>query len=141
MTTAEKAFADNNPGMTVFARGQPGAAVMLAVAPHRMVVKISGTALSENLVALLEQAHDHLGGDEFCALIDLAGFTGVIDWDEVKKISDVMPKGTSRTNRNAYLVRDSYLAMVAKITAALFPLTECAAFTNESEARRWLGWG
>jgi hypothetical protein len=86
------------------------------------------------------RAAGHLVSDQFNALIDLTEFTGVIDWDEIRKISEVMPKGASRTNKNAYLVHDTFLAMVAKITSVLFPQTECAAFTTENEARAWLGW-
>lgn len=140
MQAAVTAFAESNPGMTVLSRGGKSASVLLAFAPHRIVIKINGAAHGEHLVALLQEASGALGGDDFRTLVDLTGFTGAIDWDEIKKISAVMPKGTSRTNRNAYVVRDTYLAMIAKITAALFPLTECAAFTNESEARQWLGW-
>jgi hypothetical protein len=137
-----EAFARKYPGAVVFTHGRKGASVMLAVAPHRLVLKIDGTIQSENVVGLLKdmRAAGHLASDDFNALIDLTAFTGVIDWDEIKKISDVMPKGASRTNKNAYLVHDTFLAMVAKITSALFPQTECAAFTTEKEARAWLGW-
>lgn len=142
MDTALETFAKRYPGATVFAHGQRGDRVLLAVAPHRLVLKVGGTVQSEHLITVLSEmrAAGHLDSDDFNALIDLTEFTGAIDWNEIRKISDVMPKGSSRTNRNAYLVHDDFLAMVAKITSALFPQTECAAFTNEREARAWLGW-
>jgi hypothetical protein len=51
-----------------------------------------------------------------------------------------MPKGDSTTNKNAYVIRNPLWMAIAKITAAYFPSTECAAFTAEAEARTWLGW-
>ena len=143
MDQAQKVFAANNPGATVFSRGTAAAHILLAVSPHRLALCIKGALNSEHLVAILSEmrAAGHLASDDFSALIDLTGFTGAIDWDEIKKISTVMPEGDSRTNRNAYVVHDSFLAMVAKITAVLFPKTECAAFSTVKEARNWLGWG
>jgi hypothetical protein len=142
MQELQAAFSAQYPDMAVFARGRRGAAALLAVAPGRLAIKIVGTVPSEHLVALLTQAREagHIASDQFCALVDLTQFTGAIDWDEIKKISAVMPKGDSRTNKNAYVVRDSFLAMVAKITSVLFPKTECAAFSHEVDAKQWLGW-
>ena len=142
MTGTLETFAKKHPGATVFAGGRRGDRVMLAVAPHRLVLKINGTVQSDRVVGLLQEmrAAGHLASDDFNALIDITEFTGAIDWDEIRKISEVMPKGASRTNKNAYLVHNTFLAMVAKITAALFPQTECAAFTTEKEARALLGW-
>ena len=142
MTAALETFAQKYPGAAVFAGGSGTSTAMLAVAPHRLVLKINGTVQSDKLVGLLQKmrAAGHLPSDDFSALIDLTEFTGAIDWDEIRKISEVMPKGASRTNKNAYLVHDTFLAMVAKITSVLFPQTECAAFTTEKEARAWLGW-
>lgn len=91
--------------------------------------------------ALLDtRAAGHFVSDAFSALIDLSRFTGAIDWEEIKQIGGIMPKGDCTTNKNAYVVRDEYLAMVAKITGALFPHTECASFRCDAEARTWLGW-
>ena len=142
MEHALKAFAANNPGAAVFARGSAANHIMLAVSPHRLVFAIKGAIDSEHLIAILceVRAAGQVTSDDFSALIDLTGFTGAIDWDEIKKISTVMPQGDSRTNKNAYVVHNSFLAMVAKISAALFPKTECAAFSTVKEARKWLGW-
>jgi hypothetical protein len=142
MDHALKAFTADNPGAAVFTRGTTAAHVMLAVAPHRLVFAIKGAINNEDLVAILSEmrAAGHLASDDFCALIDLTGFTGAIDWDEIKKISNIMPQGSSSTNKNAYVAHDSFLAMVAKITSVLFPKTECAAFTTKKQARHWLGW-
>ena len=142
MDQALKVFAANNPGAAVYARGSAATHIMLAVTPHRLVFAIKGAINSEHLIAVLSEmrAAGQVTSDDFSALVDLTGFTGAIDWDEIKKISTVMPQGDSRTNKNAYVVHDSFLAMVAKITAVLFPKTECAAFSTETEARKWLGW-
>jgi hypothetical protein len=138
----DDSFAAKYSGAATFQRCTPNGGVALAVRPHQLVLKIFGTIYSEHLITVLKEMRSagHLQSDDFCALIDLTGFTGNIDWDEVKKIGSVMPEGQSRSNKNAYLVRDTYLAMIAKITAVLFPHTECQAFTNEADARQWLGW-
>ena len=135
-------FAHRYPAAAVFSRGRPRAAVLGAVTAHRLVLKVIGAVHAENLTGTLQdmRAAGHLTDDDFSALIDLTEFTGAIDWDEVKKIRDVMPKGQSASNKNAYLVHDDFLALVAKITEVLFPQTACAAFTTEAEARAWLGW-
>lgn len=137
-----QAFSEKHKGAAVFTRGRGKSAVLAAVRPHRLVLKIAGSAPSEHVVSVLQDLRSagHLASDEFSALIDLTEFTGAIDWDEIKKISDVMPKGVSRTNKNAYLVHDGFLAMIAKITSVLFPQTQCAAFAREREALHWLDW-
>lgn len=67
-------------------------------------------------------------------------FTGVIDWKVIPQISAVMPKGSNNTNKNAYIVRDGFFDMLAKVNAVLFPNTEHATFRDEASAKAWLGW-
>lgn len=138
----QQSFAEKFRGAAIFTRGQGSTRVMVAVRPHRLVLKVCGNTPAEHVVGVLTDLRraGHLASDDFSALIDLTEFTGAIDWDEIKKISDVMPKGTSRTNKNAYLVHDGFLAMIAKITSVLFPQTQCAAFAREREALHWLDW-
>jgi hypothetical protein len=142
MGTAAADFAGKHPEAAIFTRGGGSVVMLAAVQPHRLILKAVGAVPSENVVGILRdlRAAGHLTSDTFHALIDLTEFTGGIDWDEIKQISEVMPKGDSATNRNAYVVRDSFLAMIAKITAAMFPNTECAAFTAERDALAWLQW-
>lgn len=141
METAAKLLAESNPGATIFARGSSAGYVVLAVLPQRLHFRVKSELNTEYVVSILRDAAAKglIASDDFSALVDLTDFSGVIDWDEIKKISDIMPKGNSR-NKNAYIAPSEYQAMVAKITAVLFPQTDCAAFANEHDARAWLGW-
>ena len=58
----------------------------------------------------------------------------------IPQITEVMPKGENRSNKNAYVVRNDMFAMLAKINVALFPDTHHATFKTEEDARAWLGW-
>ena len=142
MTTSDEAFVAKYPGAAVFRQHSKAGTVLLAANDQRMVLVAKGPVGSDHLTEVLRQmrAAGYPKNDAFSALIDLTEFTGTIDWDEIKKVREIMPAGASRTNRNAYVVHDNFLAMIAKITAAMFPQTTCAAFTTEAEARAWLGW-
>lgn len=139
---APERFKAANPGAAIFVRQKPSGVAMLAVAPGRIVLTLAGTIGSEHIVGVLKDANvaERLGSDAFHALINLADYNASVDWKDIQDIREVMPKGASRTNRNAYVVRNSFYAMVAKITGAMFPQTECSAFTREQDARAWLGW-
>lgn len=141
METAAKLLAESNPGAAIFTRGSSAGYVVLAVLPRRLHFRVKGELNTEYVVGLLREAAvaGLIPSDDFSALVDLTDFNGAIDWDEIKKITDIMPKGTSR-NKNAYIAPSAYQAMVAKITAVLFPQTDCAAFASEAEARAWLDW-
>ena len=140
--TPQQAFAAANAGAAIFMRQRATGLVLLAVSPGRVVLTIAGAIASEHIVGVLRDADiaARLGSDTFRALIDISDFSGTIDWRDIQEIGAVMPKGDSRTNRNAYVVRNPLWLAVAKITAAFFRQTECAAFPSAAEARAWLGW-
>jgi hypothetical protein len=140
--TTREEFTARHPGAAIIVREDRDGAVMLAVAPHRLVFAIEGAVASEHIVGALRDARDAglLLNDEFSALADFSNFTGVFDWKIIPQISEVMPKGDCRTNRNAYVVRNTMFMVLAKVNAALFPKTQHAAFKTEAEARAWLGW-
>lgn len=141
-STAPDAFKAANPDAAIFIRQKAGGFAMLAVSPGRIVLTLAGTIASEHIVGVLKDGDvaARLGSDSFHALINLADYNASVDWQDILEIRNVMPKGASRTNKNAYVVRNRLYAMVAKITGAMFPQTECAAFTREADARAWLGW-
>ncbi len=141
MVTAKDLFAERNPGAVIFAREKAEGVVLLAVSPRRLVFDITGTIPSEHIVGVLAEARaaGALTRDDFSALVDMTGFTGAIDWKIISKISEVMPKGES-SNKNAYIVRNTMFAMLAKINMVLFPKTQHATFSTAAEARKWLGW-
>jgi len=138
----EQDFRFQNRDATIFVRIMPVGSVFLAAAPKRMVFSITETPPSDSVVSLLQEARaaGFFHNDEYSALVDLSHFTGIVDWNEIKKIGDVLPKGDTRTNKNAFVVRNEFLGLIAKIAGAVFPNTQCAAFKCESEARAWLGW-
>lgn len=142
MKAAKEIFAKQNPGATIFVREEGEGGIMLAVSPRRLVFRMVEAFHSEHIPGVLADARAAglLDTDEFSALVDMTKFTGVIDWSVIPQISEVMPKGQCRTNKNAYLVRDDMFAMLAKINIALFPDTLHATFMSEKEARSWLGW-
>jgi hypothetical protein len=140
--TTREEFTAHHPGAEIIVHEDRDGVVMLAVAPHRLIFTIEGTISSDHIVGVLRDASAAglLPNDEFSALADFSNFTGVFDWTIIRQISEVMPKGNSRTNRNAYVVRNTMFMILAKVNAALFPSTQHAAFKTEAEARAWLGW-
>ncbi len=142
MGPAQQAFAEKHSGAAVFARETDDGSIVLAAWPHRLAVKMSGAITSDYLLEVLREmrAAGLPASDSFSALIDLSDFTGDVDWKDIRQVTDIMPKGDSKTNKNAYVVRNRIFALIAKITSALFAQTEHAAFPSEAEARAWLGW-
>jgi len=142
METVQRTFAGKNPEAAIYTRKEADGIVLLAASPHRLVLYVRGAIGTEHIVGALREARagGHFQNDDFSALVDMRDFTGVIDWRIIPQISEVMPKGDSRTNRNAYLVRNALFAMLAKINAVLFPKTQHATFDREEDARHWLGW-
>lgn len=141
MVAAEDSFAAANPGAAIFARRRAEGAVLLAVSPGRLVFEMTGTIPCDYFVEVLADARAAglLTCDAFSALIDMTGFSGAIDWKVLPKISEVMPKGDS-VNKNAYIVRNTMFAVLAKINMVLFPKTLHRTFSTAEEARAWLGW-
>jgi hypothetical protein len=135
-------FWNAHAGMRFFVQGGRGARILLAAAPHRLYLVFEGEAEGEQIVgALLDAKRAGLpASDEFSALVDMLPFTGSVNWRAIPQISNVMPKGRSTTNKNAYVVRDDITAALTKINSVLFPNTEHRAFDNEAEAVAWLGW-
>lgn len=138
----QEAFAQKNPGATIFAHGENGGVIMLAVSPRRLVFHIEGNLGSEHIIGVLQEARAAglLERDDFSALVEMRDFTGVIDWKVIPQVSEVMPKGSNRENRNAYVVRNVFFDMLTKVNAVLFPDTKHQTFRTEEEARAWLGW-
>jgi len=141
MSTAKEVFADRYPGAAIFARLRAEGAVLCAVSPKRLMLEMTGTIPTEYLIDVLAEsrAAGHLATDDFFALVDMTDFTGVLDWQVIPKISEVMPKGDS-VNKNAYIVRNTMFAVLAKINMVLFPKTQHRTFATAAEARAWLGW-
>jgi hypothetical protein len=126
----------------VFVRGEIGARVLLGVEPQRLYFRFEGEADGAQIIDAIRDATAAglLTSDDFSALVDMSTFTGVLDWKVIPQISEVMPQGDTATNKNAYVVRDSLTAVLAKINSALFSKTQHRAFSHADEALAWLGW-
>lgn len=135
-------FTQDHSDAQVFVQGVKGARILLAVGPRRLHFVFEGEAEGRQIIAALNaaKAAGVLVSDDFSALVDMIPFTGALDWRTIPEISEVMPKGTTTTNKNAYIVRDDITAALTKINSALFSKTEHRAFATEAEARAWLGW-
>ncbi len=135
-------FAEKYPGAAIFGREADDGSVLVAAWPDRLVVRMAGAIHSTKLIEALQdmRAAGFPASDAFSALIDLSTFTGEVDWQDIRQVKEIMPKGDSMTNKNAYIVRNRIFALTAKITSALFSQTEHVAFNTEKEALAWLGW-
>lgn len=142
MEIAQESFAAGHHGAAIFVREVDDGAIRVAAWPDHLVVVMVGAIHSKYLIEALQDMRvaGLPASDAFTALIDISAFTGEVDWRDIREVREVMPKGDSRTNKNAYVVRNPLFALVAKITAALFSQTQNAAFPTQAEARLWLGW-
>ncbi|GAA0549950.1 hypothetical protein FHS83_001185 [Rhizomicrobium palustre] len=138
----KETFAARYPGAKIVVRERAGGVAFLALSPGRVVLRMEGSIHFEHLIGVLRdgQPKETLASDQFNALIDFSAFTGEIDWNAIRDIREIMPKGDSRTNKNAYVVRNDYYALTADVTRAIFAQTECRAFKCEEDALAWLGW-
>jgi hypothetical protein len=135
------AFRRAHPKAHLFVRGTPGASIWLAVEPRRLHVVFDGEPDGACLTGVFAEARDAgLLTNDMWALVDITRFTGAIDWKAISALGEIMPKGGDTINRNAYIVRDGITAAMTKISAALFTRTQHQPFSNEAEAREWLGW-
>jgi hypothetical protein len=135
-------FARAHAGMRIFVRGDKGARVVLAVASRRMYFVFEGECEGAQIVGVINDAKEAgvIVSDDFSAYVDMLPFTGALDWRVIPQIGEVMPKGNTATNKNAYVVRDDITAALTKINSALFSKTEHRAFATGAEALAWLGW-
>lgn len=74
------------------------------------------------------------------ALVDLARFTGAVDWAAIRTVRTMAPWGTgsSGASRVAYIVRSNLFGTLIEVASALFVTAKHRAFTNQAEALDWL---
>lgn len=126
----------------IFVQGYKTAYCLIAAWPHQLYMIFEGEVAGHHILGTLQEvvAAGLLPDDTFSVLVNMMTFTGALDWTEMAKISEVMPKGASTTNKNAYVVRDVITASLTKINATRFPRTQHHAFHDEDKALAWLGW-
>jgi hypothetical protein len=131
-----------HPDARIFIRGEVGARAILAVQPKRLHLVLDGELAKEDFLGVLidARAGNLPPDDDFSALVDITNLTSAFDWQAVAEVREIMPKGSSTTNKNAYVVRDTITAALTKIYSMLFSKTEHRAFSTTEAAMRWLGW-
>lgn len=131
----------HNPAR-VFAQGNRKAYALAAAWPHRLYMVFYGDVSGGHILGALHEVVQSgvFPDDRVSALVDMLMFSGTVDWSAMVRISDIMPRGNCRTNRNAYIVRDAITASLTKVNAVHFPDTTHRAFHDEAKALHWLGW-
>ena len=135
-------FAAAHPAARLFVRGAADGRAILAAEPKRLHLVLEGEVSREDFLGVLIEARacDLPSSDDFHTLVDISRLTSALDWQAVAQVGEIMPKGDTATNKNAYVVRDSITAALTKVYSMLFAKTEHRAFTSADEAMRWLGW-
>lgn len=127
--------------MTVSIGGNKGS-VSLSIAQGLLWIVVDGEPTGDQLLSCFEAARE--AGwlrPNMRALVDLARFTGLVDWSAIGAIRDMMPwgTGTEEASRVAYVVRNDVFGMLIRVMGALFPRSRHGLFFEQSKALAWLG--
>ena len=123
------------------ASGGPAGRFTLCLRQDLLWITAEGEPTGQDLVTCFHRAQD-AGWLEpnMRTLVDMARFTGVVEWSAIHAIKQMAPWGTGpgAAPRTAYLARDNLTGMIVKILSFLFPRTRHRVFFNETEALAWL---
>ena len=111
---------------------------MVKLTPKRLYVLADGEPPGKILIATFAAAVATGALISRSTLIDLTGFTGSVDWDAVRTLRDMTPRGIESTSSVAYVVRNKLFVKLIKIAMTLFPKVRHQAFTSRAEAVAWL---
>lgn len=133
----EDFFADDNfiGGHTV----QGG--VFLRKRNDLLWILVEKDATGEDLMKAFKRGLDAgLVGTSMPALVDLARFTGAVDWAAIRAVREMVPwgRGAKGKSRVAYVIRDGQFAALIKIVAVLFPRSTHRVFYKLEDAVAWL---
>lgn len=128
---------------TISAGGSKGG-VRLSITQGLLWIVVDGEPTGDQLLSCFQAARE--AGwlrPNMRALVDLARFTGLVDWSAIGAIRDMMPSGpgTEKVSRVAYVVRNDVFGMLIRVLRALFPRSRHALFLEQSKALAWLGCG
>ncbi len=71
-------------------------------------------------------------------LVDMARFTGAIDWSAIHAIKDMATWGADGKARVAYVTRNNGFYVLLRVVADLFPRTRHRFFLDPHQAIAWL---
>ncbi|HEY0282701.1 MAG TPA: hypothetical protein VGC27_08765 [Rhizomicrobium sp.] len=134
----EAAFAETGGKGVVIARGVPGARFMMKFTPARLYVLADGEPQGHCLVEVMAEAFATGRLQSRSTLIDLTRFTGTVDWDAIRTMRKMTPRGRKSASRVAYVVRDGLFVNLIKIVKVIFPKIRHEAFISRAEAIAWL---
>ena len=132
------AFAEAGGAGIIIARGAPGARFMMKLTPMRLYVLADGEPRSKSLIDVLAEAVATGKLKSSSTLVDLTRFTGSVDWEAVKTMRDMSPRGIEDASSVAYVVRNKLFVKLTKILGVMFPKIRHEAFTSRAEAVAWL---
>ena len=135
---AYAAFVEAGGEGIVVARGYPGARFMMKLTPHRLYVLADGEPPGKILIDTFADAIATGALKSRSTLIDLTRFTGSVDWEAVRVLRDMTPRGKESASNVAYVVRNRLFIKLIKIATAIFPKMRHKAFDSHAEAVAWL---
>jgi len=122
-------------------RGTAQDGVSLHVEGGLLHIRILGDAPAGGLADCFREAlATGVITDSMPALVDLTRFSGRVDWQSVRQISDLVPWGRdeTRSSRVAYLSDSPWFGAILKVAAALYPRTAHRRFDDAPTALEWL---
>jgi hypothetical protein len=132
------AFAEAGGEGIVVARGVPGARFMMKLTPKRLYVLADGEPQSKCLIDVFAEVIATGELKSSSTLVDITHFTGSVDWEAVKTMREMSPRGIESSSNVAYVVRNKLFVKLTKIVGAIFPKIRHQAFTSRAEANAWL---
>ena len=135
---AYAAFAEAGGEGIVVARGYPGARFAMKLTPKRLYVLADGEPTGKILIDTFAEAIATGALKSRSTLIDLTCFTGSVDWEAVRILRDMTPRGIESASSVAYVVRNRLFIKLIKIATAIFPKMHHKAFDSRAEAVAWL---
>jgi hypothetical protein len=132
------AFAEAGGEGIVVARGYPGARFMMKLTPNRLYIMADGEPPGKILIDTFAEAVATGALMSRSTLIDLTRFTGSVDWEAVRIVRDMTPRGIESASKVAYVVRNRLFIKLIKIATAIFPKMHHKAFDSRAEAVAWL---
>ena len=135
---AYAAFTEASGEGIIVARGYPGARFMMKLTPNRLYILADGEPPGKILIDTFAEVMATGVSNSRSTLIDLTRFTGSVDWEAVRTLRDMTPRGKESASNVAYVVRNKLFVKLIKIATAIFPKIRHEAFSSRAEAVAWL---
>lgn len=119
--------------------GIPGDRYLIGATQGRLHIVAEGEPPQGCFVAAIEAVLNsgQLQGN-VSVLMDLRGYTGVVQWDVVSAVRDRFDMARIADFSIAYVVRDAAFLMLVKVASVIFSKAKHKAFLSPDEAEDWL---